>query len=202
MPSHLPSESSGPQCPVRARGPHEPLGSQLQPVWLPSAQPLMAVRVFGHWSLQVQESEVEEGRGRDRGRLWGLAYAGGLRQALPLVSAFSRPSAMMVHRLGCPKPSVQEPGPPELDLERKEASLPALSLPTAGFWPCPLVLTQPPSGSLCCGPAPAGCGPSRRGCLSVQRQGLGEKCMRARLEFLNFWDGLRSQVPAGLCQRL
>lgn len=64
-------------------------------------------------------------------------------------------------------------------------------LPFYGFWPCPLVLTQPPSGSLRCGPAPAGAGPSRGGgCLLCKPGVWGSSMWHARLEFLRSWDQL------------
>lgn len=68
-------------------------------------------------------------------------------------------------------------------------------LPFYGFWPCPLVLTQPPSGSLCCGPAPRRLrGLPGRGCCG-ENPGLGGG-MLGRLEFLKSWDQ-PSPTPPG-----
>lgn len=57
--------------------------------------------------------------------------------------------------------------------ERKRDSLASAFFPFTVFWPCPLVLTQPPSGSLCCGPAPAGSRPSWEGPFASKTQGWG-----------------------------
>lgn len=58
-------------------------------------------------------------------------------------------------------------------------------LPFYGFWPCPLVFTQPPSGSLCCGPAPAGSRAFQGGAVCCENPGSGGAAcgMPGRLEF-------------------
>lgn len=88
------------------------------------------------------------------------------------------------------------PGPGE---EIKRISCQSV-LPFYGFWPCPLVLTQPPSGSLCCGPAPAGSGPSREGLFAVKTQGLGEQHVACQAEISEILGPAPRQGPRQLLQ--
>lgn len=107
-------------------------------------------------------------------RLGGAGLPRGWRARRPSYSCSGQASARATAawRLSGLQPSELD-STPSLGRRNKGALLPALSSQLR-FLALPLVLAQPPSGSLCCGPAPAGSQAFLEGLFVCEDPGSGE----------------------------